>query len=216
MNEQSSEWAPGKEPEGWLVPPAPVVLHGGEIFKGLDESVQSFWRFALGDLRMNNARGYLAEFLVASALGIEDARRVEWDAWDLDWDGIKIEVKSSAYLQSWSQRRHSTITFSGLRGTKWDPVAGEDPAGRLYNADVYVFCVQTAKDHESYDQFSVAQWGFYVVPKTALEKLGYQSVGLATVQRISRGVVAFDALKDAVRSAVASGSTTETPRGEES
>lgn len=35
------------------------------------------WQFALGELRMNNTRGYLAEFLVAKALGLSDAHRVE-------------------------------------------------------------------------------------------------------------------------------------------
>jgi hypothetical protein len=35
-----------------------------------DASVLDFWRWALGDLRMNTARGYLAEFLVACACAL--------------------------------------------------------------------------------------------------------------------------------------------------
>jgi hypothetical protein len=55
----------------------------------MDATVIDFWRFALGDLRMNNARGYLAEFIVATALGV-GASRVEWANSDLEWEGISI------------------------------------------------------------------------------------------------------------------------------
>src|SRR3954470_18321824 len=52
-----------------LEPPAARVLSGAESFHGLDASVLDFWRFAMNDLRTNNVRGYLAEFLVARAVG---------------------------------------------------------------------------------------------------------------------------------------------------
>ena len=68
------------------------------------------------DLRMNNVRGYLAEFLVAQAVGSK-AARVEWDDYDvLAPDGTRIEVKSSGLLQAWEQAGPSRIVFSGLRG----------------------------------------------------------------------------------------------------
>jgi hypothetical protein len=34
-------------------------LNGSERFEGIDATVTDLWRFALGDLKMNNARGYL-------------------------------------------------------------------------------------------------------------------------------------------------------------
>lgn len=83
--------------EDWLVPIDGDPLDGTEKFAGMDKSVVNFWQFALGDLRMNNARGYLAEFIVATALGIS-TKRVEWAGFDLDWQGVTIEVKSSAHL----------------------------------------------------------------------------------------------------------------------
>lgn len=101
----------------------------------------------MNDLRVNNVRGYLAEFLVARALGLNEARKVEWDECDLRLDGIKVEVKSSAYLQTWEQPRLSRISFSGLCGTRYHPRHQFDPAGKQLNAHVYVFCVQTAKLH---------------------------------------------------------------------
>ena len=64
----------------WIQPPERPGFTGVERFAGIDASVTDFWRFAMSDLRMNNARGYLAEFLVARALGLADVRRIEWDA----------------------------------------------------------------------------------------------------------------------------------------
>ena len=61
-----------------------------------------FWQWATSDLLNNSTRGILAEFLVATALGVNKGTRTEWDAYDItDKDGTKIEVKSSPYLQSW-------------------------------------------------------------------------------------------------------------------
>ena len=70
------------------VVPSPVELDGSERFVGVDASVLDFWRFAMNDLRMNNVRGYLAEFLVARAVGAS-GHRIEWDAYDvLTPDGV--------------------------------------------------------------------------------------------------------------------------------
>jgi hypothetical protein len=115
---------PGVADDAWMQPPERPGLTGAESFVGVDASVTEFWRFAMSDLRMNNTRGYLAEFLVAKAVGLSDVRRIEWDAYDLLVDGwIRVEVKSLAYLQMWEQRRLSRIEFSGLRGTEVRPTS---------------------------------------------------------------------------------------------
>ena len=64
-----------------------------ERFAGLDATVTDFWRFALSDLRMNNARGYLAEFLVAQAVGATGPR-VEWDTYDVLAPDISFRLQS--------------------------------------------------------------------------------------------------------------------------
>ena len=107
--------------ESWFSAPPATTLSGSERFVGCDANVTDFWAFAMSDLRMNNVRGYLAEFLVAKAVGASGGR-VEWDAYDvLSPEGIRIEVKSSAHLQVWDQRRLSRIVFTGLRGRTWTP-----------------------------------------------------------------------------------------------
>ena len=46
--------------------------------------------------------------------------------------GIKVEVKSSAYLQSWNQRKLSSIMFSGLTGREWSAETNELAADEAY------------------------------------------------------------------------------------
>ena len=52
----------------WIRPPRLEPLRGDEAFRGVKATVQDFWAFAMSDLRTNNVRGYLAEFLVAKAV----------------------------------------------------------------------------------------------------------------------------------------------------
>lgn len=189
--------------DGWIIPPDAPRLEGQERFAGVNASVRDFWRFALSDLRMNNARGYLAEFLVARALGLADPRRIEWAEYDVLLDDIRIEVKSSAYLQAWEQRQISRITFSGLKGTPFNTRSGYDPAGKQYNAEVYVFGVQTALTHDAYDPLDATQWEWYVLPRSDLRQLDQAAISLATLRsRTAR--VDLDALKHAVRAAASS------------
>lgn len=182
----------------WLVPPAREPHSADDPFIGMDATAKDFWRFAMGDLRMNNARGYLAEFIVSKALGLSDVRRTEWDAYDLLWNDISIEVKSSAYLQLWEQRKLSTITFSGLKGLRWFPRRGNDPEGQRYNAMVYVFCVQNSQKHEEYDPMNLGQWAFYVIPRSVLAELGQTTIGINSVKRLAGSETPFAELADAV------------------
>lgn len=183
--------------DGWITPSAATNVSPTDLFLGLDgATVVDFWRFALGDLRMNNARGYLAEFIVTRALGVA-AQRVEWAEYDVLFEGIRIEVKSSAYLQSWEQPRLSRITFTGLKGTRYTPRGGYDTAGKQFNADVYVFAVQTATTHASYNVLDLTQWAFYVVPRTAMESRGYESISLPALEKLAHAI-RIDGIRDAV------------------
>ena len=191
----------------WLVPPVLKALKGSSRFTGVQKvRVKDFWRFALGDLRMNNARGYLAEYLVGTALGIKSLQRIEWDSYDLLFGDITVEVKSSAYLQLWDQKKLSTLSFSGLQGTRYNPRApdgGEDPQGRRFNAMVYVFCVQTVTEHDLYDQLDVTQWKFYVISRSDLAATKQKSLGIARVESLSHGPTAWNDLQAAVTAAAA-------------
>ncbi|POX38029.1 hypothetical protein C3486_25320 [Streptomyces sp. Ru73] len=177
------------------------MLGGHESFVGLDGvTIADFWRFALPDFKMNNARGYLAEFLVHRALGSARSRG-EWHSHDVETeDGLCIEVKTSAYLQAWEQRQLSDIRFTGLRSKRWNPRTGYADE-ETYNAHVYVFAVQTARSHEEYDPLDVGQWEFFVLGRPVVERLGRKSMGYATVRRHAGGSVAYSGLAERIRAA---------------
>ena len=121
----------------------------------------------------NVERGVLAEFLVASALKQTKKPREEWGAFDLEVCGCgTIEVKSTAYIQSWEQKDYSRISFDiAKRNSAWNPETGEykklDPAERV--AHVYVFCLLKHKCQETIDPLNVEQWEFYVVRRSQLD-----------------------------------------------
>lgn len=181
----------------WREAPAATPLTGAESFVGAERTVADFWRFAMGDLRTNNVRGYLAEYLVANAVGATQ-QRVEWDAYDVVTpDGISIEVKTSAYLQVWAQNKPSTILFTGLCAKTWTPQDGYSAASS-YNADVYVFCVQTAVSHDAYDPLELGQWDFYVLPRSVVAATEQKSLGINRVKTLSGGAIRFDDLAAAI------------------
>lgn len=182
-------------------PPTARGLHGDEQFAGLDATVLDFWRFAMNDLRTNTVRGYLAEFLVARAVGASSAR-VEWDPWDVTSpDGIKIEVKSSGYLQSWAQSRLSVPTYRVAAAFGWDASAGAWTAEQGFHADVYVFCLHTATNHDEYDPLDVSQWRFYTAPRTVVAARVGARMGLAALTRVAGEPVEYDDLCASIQAA---------------
>ncbi|MFI6085042.1 hypothetical protein ACIBBB_29435 [Streptomyces sp. NPDC051217] len=164
----------------------------------------------MSDLRTNTVRGYLAEFLVARAMGAE-ATRVEWDSYDvLSPENIRIEVKATGYVQAWTQTRPSRNPSWEIRQTiPIDPATGEylPEEHRGFQADVYVFAVHGARTHADYDPLDLAQWSFHVLPRARIEALprGAKKQALGTLQRVREAAdgVGYEALADEVRESAA-------------
>lgn len=182
-----------------LKPPHPIArVNGSEEFDGVDTTVADFWRWAFSDLRMNNVRGILAEFLVAKAVGATEAPKEEWANFDVETpDGIRIEVKASAYWQSWPQRGPSKIVFSGLTARSWED-DGSYSADRQIRADVFVFAVQACADPTKYDPFDINQWEFYVLPASTIAKTNARSMSLASLARHEAGPIAWKDLAEVI------------------
>lgn len=151
------------EASSWLRPRPAARMTGSEQLAGTDATVADFWRWAFSDLRDNTTRGILAEFLVAKAVGGDRGLRIGWDNFDVQTtEGIKIEVKCSAFLQSWAQRRHSHLTFGRLNAREFDASRNEYSLDPRIRADVFVFAVQTQRDPDAYDMLDLAHWEFWV------------------------------------------------------
>lgn len=137
--------------------------------------LSDFWAWNSSDLLNNTLRGALAEFIVATALELDtDICRKDWTPYDLETpSGIKIEVKSSAYLQSWNTDRISDIRFSIKPTRAWDAETDFDDEIKR-QSDVYVFCLYASKIKED-TPLLLDQWEFYVVPTSTLnQKCGNQ------------------------------------------
>ncbi len=132
--------------------------------------VLAFWRWAASDLVGNALRGVLAEFLVAQAVGGCENVRAEWDACDLRTvTGLRIEVKSAAYLQSWSQRALSNISFDIAPKRGWDATTNTSALSPCRSSDVYVFALLAHQEKATVDPLDLAQWQFYVVSARRLD-----------------------------------------------
>lgn len=142
----------------------------------LDFTLLDFWQWNQSNLLSNNLRGHLAEFIVMKALGIESDGRQEWAPYDvITKEGIKIEVKSAAYLQDWEQTKPSTIKFGIAPAAAWDWEIDKRSTEKRRHSDVYVFCVFEEMDRTKANPLDMEQWRFYVLATSVLNaQLGNQ------------------------------------------
>lgn len=166
----------------------------------IGHTIFDFWKWAYSDIISNVTRGVLAEYIVALALGIgEENVRMIWEPYDLITPGgLKVEVKSAAYLQSWKQRRLSSISFA-CNKTQIDTSLEQDGTF-LRRADVYVFALLKQKDKSMLNPLDLSQWQFWVVPAETLNvKIGDgKRINTGTLQRLGIAPVAFPDLKEAI------------------
>jgi len=181
---------------------------GDEIFsfneKEIKTTLSEFWQWSVSDLISNATRGKLAEFIVAKALDIDtNSPREEWAAYDLlTSDGIKIEVKSAAYIQSWSQKTYSNIIFSIRKTHAWDSITNKQNDELRRQADVYVFALLHHQDKVTIDPLKLEQWKFYVLVTKELDdyKRSEHSITLKSLENLTKGSVNYFGLKEKIYS----------------
>ncbi len=144
-------------------------------------TLQDFWIWAFSDLCDDDVKGIFAEWMVLRLLGISTSRRCSWADNDLVLEsGVTIEVKSSAYWQSWRaldglgrtreivgtpHLDEAKIRFCGLVRGRSDLGEAHSPKLRSH---LYVFAFQHHPDYQTWDAMDLSQWEFYVVPASAL------------------------------------------------
>jgi len=169
-------------------------------------SIQEFWAWNCSDLLNNTLRGALAEFIVAKALGITfDTAREDWTPYDLLYPfkgrNFSIEIKSSAYLQSWEQNKLSNIRFDIAPSRAWVNQTHVDPIKR--HSDIYVFCLYAFRDMENKNNakpMQLEQWKFFVIETSKIdESFGMQrSVSPSVLLKLSPVQCSFMNLKESI------------------
>jgi hypothetical protein len=184
---------------------------GGERFRDaasdLGFDLLSFWQWSTSDVVSNVTRGRLAEYLVARAvgLGVDDIRE-EWAAYDIKSpEGIKIEVKSAAYIQSWAQEKHSIIQFGYKKTRGWDADTNTVSKEAQRHADVYVLALLFHIDQATLNPLDVAQWLFFVVPTPVFDARirSQHSITLRSLQTLTGDGVRYSELRNSILQVIA-------------
>ncbi|GAA1761288.1 hypothetical protein GCM10009795_004650 [Nocardioides hankookensis] len=131
---------------------------------------------------------------------------MEWDAADLlTPDGLRVEVKSAAYLQTWAQTRPSRITFGIRPTTGWDAATNSLSETRMRQSDVYVFALLHHQNKSTVDPLDLDQWTFHAMSTLKLNKYvpEQRSIGLASLMGLEPEVAQFEGLPAAVSRAFA-------------
>ncbi len=141
-------------------------MDGSETFtikgKSAGFNLLEFWSWAMSDIYSNTTRGIIAEFLVAKALGLDTNNpRDVWAKHDLKYQGEGIEVKSTAYHQSWEQDKISHISFAVTKTHGYEDGPNEKPKR---HAQIYVLCLLSEMDRDRVNPLDVDQWRFWIVP----------------------------------------------------
>ncbi|MCZ2247140.1 MAG: hypothetical protein LC111_00065 [Bacteroidia bacterium] len=182
---------------------------GEESFRAkgipLENKLFGFWQWACSDLSSNIMRGILAEYIVASELEIAINTRREWDAYDLETnDGVKLEIKSASYLQTWVQRKFSEISFDIAPKKVWNASANEYSNEIKRQADVYVFCLLHHKEKSTLDPLDLDQWTFYLLSTSVLnaEIPNQKSICLPALLNLNPVEVSFGEIGLAIKKIV--------------
>ncbi len=147
-------------------------LIGNEPFmddeKALGFTVNDFWSFQFSNLW--DMQGEVGEFVVSMALGnaVPD-NKCGWTLYDIDYNGKRIEVKTTAYYQPWRERSEKfkgkplsqQRTFS-IRKAHEKEQDMSSPLAR--NNDVYVFCLILGETKETSNPLILDHWRFWVIP----------------------------------------------------
>ena len=169
--------------------------------KPLNFTLLDFWRWSVSDILSNATRGRFAEFIVATAANIDNnTLRDEWSAYDLVTpDGIKLEIKSAAYVQSWFQRSLSKISFSTKAALYWDSLTNKQSSEKKRHADVYVFCLLHHDNKLTIDPLNMNHWEFYILATKELNDYtrSQHSITLKSLQSLTNQIT-YDKLAETI------------------
>lgn len=167
----------------------PVLLSGNEPFSHnghpIGYTMEDFWRFQFSNIW--EMQDQVAEFLIAKALGLElPYNKNGWTLWDMNYQGKRIEIKTSAYYHSWrtdgkvSQQRTFSIAPA------YNKYKDRESGSQRQN-DVYVFCLNLGDNQESSNPLHLENWRFWVIPTSTINQLGKEQkkISLGRIKKLS-------------------------------
>ena len=127
-------------------------------------------------------------------------------SWDLETEeGVKIEVKTSGYLQRWhgGEDKESIPEFGIRKVRVYCEKTKAYSEEKSRPADVYVFCLHIHRDSETIDPMKEEQWEFYVLPTKVLdhERPSGKTIRLDPLIGLGAKQVRYSELGEAIRHA---------------
>jgi hypothetical protein len=178
--------------------PAACGYSGGETLACEDlelsvASVLDLWQRAYSNIRDNTQRGTFAEWMVWRVLGLTDGwPQPTWKNCDIMAGPVRIEVKTSGYIQSFHAVGHeypddpARIKFMRLKTRLFlNEEETEIAATATFNCDLYVLTAQLHRVPETWDALDLSQWEFYCLKKRVLKRADQASMNLNTLRMLA-------------------------------
>ena len=192
--------------------PERKIMTGDEHFTfygmPINKLFSDFVMWYSSDLLDISIRGPLAEFIVAQELEIDFTEaRSDNQGFDLRYKGNCLEIKSSAYLQSWEQTRPSNISFSikkAIEKEGWFYADDERSPDIKRHSIAYVFCLYKYRDKPTANPLILDHWDFYILPTSEIDKKcgDQKNLSLNKLLELNPVKCEFDGIKDAIDSII--------------
>lgn len=181
----------------------------GQSIVGTDRTILNFWQWGYSNILPNITRAVFAEYLVGLALGAINHPRKPWAGTDVKYANRRIEVKSTAFDQSWGPAKGEPAFEIAEHGEWFD----EDETGpekksrldsrKMFRSDLYVLsCLKEGADEANV--INPSQWEFWVLRREEIVKPGKPKSRITVGSLRKRPSVAFRELRHAVDQAIRS------------
>ena len=150
------------------------------------------------DLMNTATRSVLAEYIVSAALDLDGAGQKSNEPFKTMFDGVSIEIKSSAYIQTMQEDAPLTSPIFGIAPTYvWND---NEIVKRERKSQLYVFCLLDCLNRATVDPLRLEQWKFYVLPTSVLnEHCGDQkTLTLNALKSLNPTEATYETLKQAI------------------
>ncbi len=189
------------------------ILTGDEhfLYNGvpINRLLNDFWAWQSSDLLDVYTRGAMAEYIVATALGIDSDARSNWQDHDLEYKSLKIEVKSSTNILIDNSNNSPAImkTDSGIRfniapNRRTHSVIDADwnETDSYRHSDIYIFCLLRFEDLSDTDPMQLERWRFYVIRTSDINSLlgNQRSITLSSMSHLPVSKCNFEELQETV------------------
>ncbi len=179
-----------------------MELKGTECFTynghEINMTIQDFWKWHFSEIY--DLQDKIAEFIVATALGLDEPYNVgSWTLYDIDYHGVRIEVKETSYYHAWQTDEEPKSQLRTFGITKAYSEYQDNTSEFKRQNDIYVFCLNIGETRETSNPMKLENWEFYIVPTSTINECcgDAKSISLNRLKKLTNPV-AYDELRSEI------------------